>query len=58
MKMGRNTVQRVVIIKQEVRDKISDLYSLRDRLLEHPGTKGMANKLSRIITNLETWHKD
>lgn len=57
MKVAKSTRQRIAEMKIEAAEARIKLESLRTRLDEHSGTKGMVKKLGDVISRLDEWIK-
>jgi len=57
VKVALSTKQRIEVIKCEASECKSKLLNLHARLAEHSGTKRIASKLERVISQLDEWQK-
>jgi len=57
MKISRNTKEKLATVKEESMQVKRQLETMHIRLSEHPGTKRIANKLERVINQLEQWQQ-
>ena len=55
VKIGRNTQERIELIKDEAGEVERKIDNLIARLSEHAGTKRMASKLERVKVRLHEW---
>lgn len=57
MKISRHTKEKLATVKEESMQVKRQLETMHVRLSEHPGTKRIANKLERVIHQLEQWQQ-